>query len=272
MRTASVVIAVARQPPKTARRFARTRRAAGAAAATVNREASALRRMLQLAVRGGSLAQRPVFPERLEENGPRQGFFEHGEYQAVRQYLPSPWRTAWPEACRRAGVPGRLLHDCRRTAARNLVRAGVPERVAMQGASPRRRRAAPPHKKRSAVTIRGAASTEVARGHRFARNERGFGPRGDRHVRDLGLFVNVHKGSSEILEIEFCENARKGGRTVTPLIRTRFGGGGGYGARRAGGVDTSTLAAAAGVEVVSFLTSSVACSPTRTTWPEAPQK
>jgi integrase len=41
------------------------------------------------------------------------------------------WRTALRDACRRAGVPLRLLHDCRRTAARNLIRAGVPERIAM---------------------------------------------------------------------------------------------------------------------------------------------
>ena len=35
------------------------------------------------------------------------------------------------DACRKAKVPHRLLHDCRRTAARNLIRAGVPERIAM---------------------------------------------------------------------------------------------------------------------------------------------
>ena len=41
------------------------------------------------------------------------------------------WRTAWRTACQAAGVPTRFLHDCRRTAARNLIRASVPERVAM---------------------------------------------------------------------------------------------------------------------------------------------
>ena len=195
------------------RQYQLFRRNQGAEAATINRETSALSRMFQLAIRRGLLERMPLFPNRLEENPPRQGFFEHDEYLKVRAQAPAPyqdvldfayysgwrrneilhltwdevdlsggvirlaprrsktktgrvlpisqplrqvldrrrqrrvpgdarvfrrdgvpvrrWRTALRDACREAQVPHRLLHDCRRTAARNLIRAGVPERIAM---------------------------------------------------------------------------------------------------------------------------------------------
>ena len=199
--------------PAEIRQYQVTRRQQGISAATVNRETSGLSRMYRLAIELGKLETMPRFPQRLEENPPRQGFFEHDEYLKVRKHLPpsfqdildfayysgwrrrevteltwdevdipggvvrlSPvrsktrvgrllpisaplkvvldrrlarrvkgdalvfkrdgvtvrqWKTAWQRACRKARVPGRLFHDCRRTAARNLIRAGVPERVAM---------------------------------------------------------------------------------------------------------------------------------------------
>jgi integrase len=199
--------------PDSIRNYQKHRREDGAEASTVNRETSGLSRMFQLAIRRGQLERIPLFPKRLEENPPRDGFFEHEEYLKVRSKLPpsfqdvldfayysgwrrneilgltwdevdtvggvirltprrsktkagrvlpisaplalvlkrrqrrrrpgSPlvfhrdgvtvraWRTALRDACRKANVPHRLLHDCRRTAARNLIRAGVPERVAM---------------------------------------------------------------------------------------------------------------------------------------------
>ncbi len=37
----------------------------------------------------------------------------------------------WKTVCKKAGVPGMLRHDFRRTAVRNLVNSGVSERVSM---------------------------------------------------------------------------------------------------------------------------------------------
>jgi integrase len=51
----------------------------------------------------------------------------HREGKRIKNF-----RKAWQAACEVAECPGKLLHDFRRTAVRNLVRAGVPEKTAMQ--------------------------------------------------------------------------------------------------------------------------------------------
>jgi integrase len=52
-------------------------------------------------------------------------FHDHG-HRIVNYY------KRWHRACQEAGLVGRILHDFRRTAVRNMVKAGIPERVAMQ--------------------------------------------------------------------------------------------------------------------------------------------
>ena len=210
----------------------------GAAAGTINRELAALKRMLNLGAQQTppKVDRVPYFPM-LKENNMRKGFFEHGQFLALRDALPfylkpfvtfaykfgwreteiseltwdqvdlnhgivrlevgetkndegrmvyldeelveifiALWkdrkksaralpfvfpnrakdgpikdiRATWNTACRKTGLgygykhtrkyvdkwkdklpAGPILHDFRRTAVRNMVHAGIPERVAM---------------------------------------------------------------------------------------------------------------------------------------------
>lgn len=191
----------------------------GASNATINRELSALKRMLNLGVQQTlpKVDRVPYIPM-LKENNVRKGFFEHGDFLALRDALPPHlkgfstfaykigWRLeeiaaltwnqvdldqgivrleagetknneartvylddelknvftrqwelkkkgktflpfvflnekstdrikrfdkSWKTACINAKIGRRLFHDFRRTAVRNMIRSGVPERVAM---------------------------------------------------------------------------------------------------------------------------------------------
>ena len=191
----------------------------GAANATINRELAALKRMLNLGARQTppKVDRVPYIPM-LREDNTRKGFFEHGDFIALRDALPdylkgfvtfaykTGWRVseiqeltwsqvdldqgivrlepgeakndeartvylddelkelfnhqqedrkksgkltpyvfpggdgkdrikdfrkAWNKACEEAEIGKRLFHDFRRTAIRNMIRAGIPERVAM---------------------------------------------------------------------------------------------------------------------------------------------
>lgn len=71
--------------------------------------------------------------------------FLHAAWTERNEKWPgSPWvfsrsgvqikdcRGSWASACKRAGVPDLLIHDMRRTAVRNMRRAGVPQVVRMK--------------------------------------------------------------------------------------------------------------------------------------------
>lgn len=53
--------------------------------------------------------------------------FHAGDGRAVVDF-----KRSWVSACRKAGCPGKLFHDLRRTAVRDMIRAGVPQSVAMR--------------------------------------------------------------------------------------------------------------------------------------------
>ncbi len=74
----------------------------GAANATINRELSALKRMLNLGLKYGKVGTVPKITLLKEKNVPK-GFFEHDEFLAVRDALPDylkgfitfAYKTGW---------------------------------------------------------------------------------------------------------------------------------------------------------------------------------
>jgi integrase len=187
----------------------------GLSNASINRELAALKRMFNLGKQctPSRVDQVPYIPM-LKESNVRKGFFEQGEYLALKQALPvhlqailtfgyhsgcrkaeilgltwdrvdlkegairfddtkneesrtiyleeeeevlkelkdlfskrplhcafvfhregqpiKDFKEAWEKVCNSVGLKGKLFHDLRRTAVRNMVRSGIPERVAMQ--------------------------------------------------------------------------------------------------------------------------------------------
>ena len=65
--------------------------------------------------------------EMTERDHPNCPWLIHRDGERVVEMRP-----AWPDACEKVGLPGLLFHDLRRSAVRNMVRAGIPEATCMK--------------------------------------------------------------------------------------------------------------------------------------------
>jgi integrase len=89
---------------------------------------------------------------------------------------PQPIKSllkAFKAACRQAGCPGRIPHDLRRTAVRSLVRAGIPEGVAMKLTGHKTRSVFERYNIVSGGDLKAAAARLDEVGHSFGHSETG---------------------------------------------------------------------------------------------------
>src|SRR6185369_173884 len=90
--------------------------------ATIQNELAALPELADLLMR-----QRQVTSALEREVGQIVPWVFHRRGRAIKSF-----HMVWRRACREAGCPGRFVHDLRRTAVREMERAGVPRSVAMK--------------------------------------------------------------------------------------------------------------------------------------------
>jgi|SRR2546426_940659 len=92
-----------------------------------NGEARTLPFMAFPALAGLLRRQREIATALERQTGRHVSHVFHRQGKPIMSY-----RRAWISACRVADCTGMIAHDLRRTAVRNLVRAGVPEAIAMK--------------------------------------------------------------------------------------------------------------------------------------------
>ncbi len=69
----------------------------------------------------------------LQQKKLRDGVYPDCPYVCFREgHQIKYYKDAWHTSCKKAGLVGKLLHDNRRTAVRNMSRAGIPDTVIMK--------------------------------------------------------------------------------------------------------------------------------------------